>query len=200
MFESFTKTGGIQMKIITTSFLIFIALPLVSNADPIPDSIGIYLDYEGTISCGDSPYSPYYLYVLLQNPSNLSGIDSVHFRVEKSLSAGTFIIGWFVPQDTLDFGDNNYLDHHIVFGSPRFGDKVELLSINILRTDYDPDLFWVMPSYAASTASYVAGDLGVVDLNPSNGDFSLPSMTVDGDCGVVPVRETSWGDIKLLYR
>lgn len=84
-------------------------------------TIGIYRDPGAMTSCGSSLSQIFDIYVYLLLPDNPNGVSRVPFRVERQLSANTFIMGWFPVQGSVDLGDAEYLNHEIVFSEPRFG-------------------------------------------------------------------------------
>ena len=163
-------------------------------------SIGIYRDAFAQTSCGSSPSQIFNIYVYLLLPNNPNGVSRVPFRVERQLSASTFIIGWFPVQGSVDLGDAEYLNHEIVFSEPRFGTTIRLMAINLLTQDDDVDQFWIGPYPGEYTLAYVDGQNELGAILPANGNFTSPSLILDGECQPVDARKPSWARLKALYR
>ncbi len=179
----------------------------MAQLDPDPDSIGIYFDstgYQHNITeLEPGIYGPGFMYLLITNASETSGISRWYCRLEYPPSLGI-----------LDWGFQG--DYFNVASAPEFvieqaaplpwQPAIVLLEMTIFVPDSNCHWWFIHPVDSAPNVyqpSYetIANLENPIPLWQSTGDRYLPVAGINCDCPpAVDVRNLSWGSIKSIYR
>ncbi len=172
------------------------------------NNLGIYLDEAGTENCGygTGPTTCYLVGTGLQTQT----VGGFECKITMNGPAfGPLNISY--PVNALNL--NNRQDEYTVgYGepAPTTNGSVVFMTFELLISDATaPTEMYLSPVYFASiagTCAYLDGaDYNIIlplynsTGDPLNTSANLPVFTMNGQCAV-PTEDTSWGDVKSLFR
>jgi hypothetical protein len=183
-----------------------------AQIDPDADMIGVYFDPGATIWCIDpGPAGPTDAYLCLTNPTALSGVSGWECSIV--ITEGIFVLNWGYSGDAInalsppDFavGLASPLpwESSLVLMTFTIGlfaaDPVEI-TITAQPIPSIPDTPYPLPAYAAGDDPGDLRPLGFsTGWNPETGEPNVAAV-INGECTPTAADESTWGNVKNMYR
>lgn len=178
-----------------------------AQADPDPDSFGVYFDMGATLTGSAPGYMGYYdAYVMLTNPSAAAGVAGIEFRLTMS-NGGAAPAAVALAFNGDGLSPLTAPDYAWGFAAPLPNTPIVLIATHAGATFGTVQEFFVGPIESANPS--VAGAMVYVDaadaghkivMNPSSGSFDLPVAVFNCEDCVTPTSEETWGNVKAMYR
>jgi len=184
------------------------------------DNIGTYLSPTGYIdpagpggSCGFmAPDELFTVYVVLSRLTN----PEVHGWEAKITTSNMTVLATTYHGQVLDVAERDF-EYIVGMSSPLFAvdNAVVVLELlcqvnSTLNDPLQPSTIFIDGIFRSSInpnngppAYEATGTDTIVELHPALGDpwdFEIPQLVINGDCDPVGVEESTWGNVKSLYR
>ncbi len=180
----------------------------LAQVDPDPDGIGMYFDLEATQYCLDFSGGQVFVYLLMTNCSQSSGISGWEAHVTYTVPAGDFETGWVLPTGSLNV--SSAPDFVVGLGTPHpYESAILLATYGILVFNTSTMDFYVGPCNTPSIPGvpvFAAGDNPglLLPMQQSSGSPDLPVAQINPDGGcpgqVTGSEQDTFGGVKSMYR
>jgi hypothetical protein len=178
----------------------------LAQIDPDSDGFGMYFDLDATDNCVPWPAGPVYVYLILTNASEPTGISGWECHVTYTVPAGCFEVGWTLPAGSLNV--STAPDFVVGLAAPvPNAPTIQLATLCILVFCVPSIYFYVGPADTPSIpgfAAYAAGENSdrLIPMYPSSGNSNWPVAGMNIDCEFPPfsTEDETFGGIKAMYR
>jgi len=195
-------------KLLVTLAIVCLAGSAIAQVDPDPDGLGMYFDLEGVDYCLDYMGGQAFVYLLLTNCSQPSGISGWEAHVTYVVPSGDFETGWTLPAGSLNVSAAP--DFVVGLGTPMpYAPALLLATYGILVFAPDQMDFFVGPCNTPSlpgVPAYAAGDDPglLVPLQPVSGSADLPVAQLNPANGcpgdVIGTQQETFGSVKAMFK
>jgi len=191
-------------KMVLVITLAVIALSSNAFAQSYSNNIGIYLDQAGTNNCAQlAPFAATPAYVVL---TQLTAPSVLGWEAKITFSANLSGYGFVNSGMAVDAGSRPG-EHVVAFGAPlpAVGGAVMVASLTVLPMDAAAGYAYAGPIYFSmlnnGLPAYLDEFAGGITLHPATGQVTDPIFSVnDPVCLTVPVNQTTFGNVKSLFR